>query len=113
MFRDETSRRQWGERACIGREDNGVPGRGIFDALKTITGLSEIVDHAPVFPEVRAARRRRQEGPYGAYLTSHSLRAMADHLKEPIDSPLEAHCPRTRRLLLHRPPTWRAQRSRH
>ena len=48
---------QWGGRACIGREDNGVLGRGIFDAMETITGLSEIVDHAPVFPEVCAARR--------------------------------------------------------
>jgi len=70
--RDETSRRQWGGRACIGRGDNGVPRRGIFDAVETITGLSGIVDHAPVFPEVRVVCR--QEGLYGAYLTSHSVR---------------------------------------
>lgn len=105
VTRTRPSRWRWGGRACIGREDNGVPGRGIFDAVETITRLSGIVDHAPVFPEVRAARRRRQEGPYGAYLTSHSVRAMADHFKKPIDSTVGAHCPHARRVL-HGPPTW-------
>lgn len=53
--REETSRRQWGGRACIGREDNSVLGRDIFDVVETIAGLSGIIDHAPVFSEVHVA----------------------------------------------------------
>jgi hypothetical protein len=61
MFRDEYEAGRdvsptvgW-TRACIGREDNGVLGRDIFDAVETIAGLSGIVDHAPVFSEVHVA----------------------------------------------------------
>lgn len=60
-------------RACIGREDNGVPEWGIFNAVETITVLSGIANRAPVFPEVEfragSQETETQERPCGAYLT--------------------------------------------
>lgn len=104
-------------RACISREDNGVPERGIFNAVETITVLSGIADRAPVFPEVRARQERPETRetlwrvPDGVTWCVRWLTTSRRQLT-PLWDPTVSSCPTpyTSRVEIGRP---RGARSRH